>query len=53
MKLKNIKTNVIFETKICVKKGSYLPDGDMSIDGVNHTYSPLELNFFHPVGTKT
>ncbi|EDN35109.1 conserved hypothetical protein [Francisella tularensis subsp. tularensis FSC033] len=44
---------MIFETKICVKNGSYLPDGDMSIDGVNNTYSPLELNFFNPVGAKT
>lgn len=53
LKVKNINTNVIFETKICVKNGSYLPDGDMSIDGVNNTYSPLELNFFNPVGAKT
>ncbi|AJI73476.1 prpF family protein [Francisella tularensis subsp. novicida D9876] len=53
LKVKNINTNVIFETKICVKNGSYLPDGDMSIDGVNNTYSPIELNFFNPVGAKT
>ncbi|WP_254923471.1 PrpF domain-containing protein [Francisella tularensis] len=35
LKVKNINTNVIFETKICVKNGSYLPDGDMSIDGID------------------
>ncbi|MDE5028314.1 hypothetical protein NAI74_10105, partial [Francisella tularensis subsp. holarctica] len=53
LKFKNIHTIVIFETKICVKNGSYLTDGDMSIDGVNNTYNPLELNFFNPVGAKT
>ena len=53
VKIRNVNTNALIEALVLTPQGQIIYDGDMSIDGVPGTATPVLLNFMDIVGSKT